>query len=41
LGGIGNTSVKLNNDATDLYTLGGDIILQENAGEEVDLGIIT
>jgi hypothetical protein len=41
LGGIGNTFVKLNNDATHLYTLGGDIILQEDAGEEADLGAIT
>lgn len=35
LGGPGNTFVKLNNDATHLYTLGADIILQE------DLGIIS
>jgi hypothetical protein len=41
LGGPGNTFVKVTTVTnTHTFTLGGDITLQEDSGEEVDLGVI-
>jgi hypothetical protein len=37
LGGAANTFVRINDPATMTFTLGGDITLQEDSGEEVQL----